>query len=88
MSVACCTVNQLRNIYWRKLMNAGIPSGAAKVIAGAISSHDLDRLAPSKQQQQLISYYCPAIAQANLWRLELLLTHPLQHHRGSPIFSK
>ncbi|MEM9150254.1 MAG: hypothetical protein AAGB19_07345, partial [Cyanobacteria bacterium P01_F01_bin.3] len=72
MSVTGCTAHQLRNIYWRKLMQAGISPQTAKVIAGAIATYDLNRAGPSKREQQLISCYCTAIAQAKLWRLELL----------------
>ncbi|MEM9908793.1 MAG: hypothetical protein AAF921_27670 [Cyanobacteria bacterium P01_D01_bin.44] len=85
MSVTCCTVNQLRNIYWRKLMQAGISPRTAKAIAGAIATYDLEHIRPSKREQQLISYYCTAIAQAKLWRLELLLADAPQRHRSSPV---
>jgi hypothetical protein len=64
---------QLRNIYWRKLIQVGIPSAEAKQIADAIANYDTQRQIPTYQQKQLIGHYCTSIAQARLWRLELLM---------------
>jgi hypothetical protein len=64
---------QLRNIYWRKLLQVGIPSSEAKLIAEAIANFDTRQQIPTGQQKQLIGHYCTFIAQARLWRLELLI---------------
>ena len=73
-------LKRLRNIYWRKLVDAGMPDRAAKSIAGAIARYDLAHTIPSPRHQQLISRYCTAIVRAKLWRLDLLIGNPPALH--------
>lgn len=66
-------VRQTRPVYWRKLVEAGVPIHAADVIAKAIAQYDAVRQAPSSDQQTLINEYCRFICRANLWRSQLLV---------------
>ncbi len=64
---------QLRDLYWRRLTEADIPTGDAKQIANAISLYDLYKTPPTDDQKTLMGTYCVAMSEANLWRLELML---------------
>lgn len=66
-------VRQTRPVYWRKLVEAGVPIHAADAIAKAIAQYDAVRQAPSSDQQTLINEYCRFICRANLWRSQLLV---------------
>lgn len=66
-------VRRIRPIYWRKLVEAGVPVHAADIIATAIAQYDAVRKVPSSHQQHLISEYCRFICRADLWRSQLLI---------------
>ena len=66
-------VRRTRPVYWRKLVEAGVPVHAADAIAKAIAQYDAVRKAPSSDQQDLINEYCRFICRANLWRSQLLM---------------
>lgn len=69
------SVIKLRNIYWRKLIQEGIPSDHAKHVANGIANFDANQSLPTSAERQLIGHYCTFIARAQLWRLELLMGH-------------
>ena len=71
------SIREVVPIYWRRLIEVGIPINAAKTIAWAIARYDAAHKIPSHTQQLLISRYCPFICRARLWRQDLLL---LPHH--------
>ena len=60
-------------IYWRRLIEVGIPIDAAQMIAWAIARYDKAKKLPPHQQQRLIRQYCHFICRAELWRSGLLL---------------
>ena len=68
-------VRKMRPVYWRKLVEAGVPPHAADVISKAIARYDAIRQVPSSQQQYLINEYCRFICRADLWRSQLLLAN-------------
>ncbi|MEO1591298.1 MAG: hypothetical protein AAFU71_08405 [Cyanobacteria bacterium J06632_22] len=72
---------QLRDIYWRKLVEAGIPTHEAKQIANAIALYDLHQTPPTDDQKLLMGTYCVAMSEANLWRLELMLRRSSRRSR-------
>lgn len=66
-------VTPLRNLYWRQLIQVGIPAEDARAIAEAIAGYDAQQAIPNRYQKQLIGHYCTLVARARLWRLDLLL---------------
>lgn len=62
-------------IYWRKLVEVGVPVDVANVIAKAIAQYDAVRQMPTSEQQHLINSYCRFICRADLWRSQLLISH-------------
>ncbi|MEO0539476.1 MAG: hypothetical protein AAFZ80_01280 [Cyanobacteria bacterium P01_A01_bin.105] len=72
---------QLRNLYWRKLGEAGIPAPEAKQIANAIALYDLHQTPPTDAQKTLMGTYCVAMSEANLWRLELMMRRSSRRRR-------
>ena len=66
-------VRKTRPVYWRQLVEAGVPIHAADAIAKAIAQYDAVRQSPSAYQQDLINEYCRFICRANLWRSQLLM---------------
>lgn len=62
-------------IYWRKLVEVGVPVDVANVIAKAIAQYDAVRQMPTSNQQHLINEYCRYICRADLWRSQLLISH-------------
>jgi hypothetical protein len=62
-------------IYWRRLIEIGVPIDAAQTIAWAIVRYDAAQIAPTLQQQQLLRQYCRFICRAGLWRSQLLSGH-------------
>ncbi|NEP54721.1 MAG: hypothetical protein F6K65_40410 [Moorea sp. SIO3C2] len=67
-------VRRTRPIYWRKLVEVGVPIHAADVISKAIAQYDAVRQVPSSSQQHLINEYCRFICRADLWRSQLLIS--------------
>ncbi|MEM9214669.1 MAG: hypothetical protein AAGD25_10015 [Cyanobacteria bacterium P01_F01_bin.150] len=65
-------VRRTRPVYWRQLVEVGVPIDVADVIAKAIAQYDAVRQTPNSYQQHLISEYCRYICRANLWRSQLL----------------
>lgn len=59
-------------VYWRKLIEVGVPIEAAKVIAWTIASYDRAQKTPPRHRQIIISHYCRFICRAELWRAGLL----------------
>jgi hypothetical protein len=68
------TISEIKPVYWRRLIEVGVPVEAANVIAWAIAQYDVARKSPTAQQQALITYYCRFVCRAELWRRQLLLT--------------
>jgi hypothetical protein len=71
-------IREIVPIYWRRLIEVGVPINAAKVIAWAIARYDVVHKVPEPGQQVLISQYCRFICRAQLWRSDLLLA-PVRH---------
>jgi hypothetical protein len=65
---------EIMPIYWRRLIEMGVPINEAKVIAWAIVRYDVGKILPDLQQQQILKQYCRFICRAALWRAELLAT--------------
>lgn len=61
-------------IYWRRLIEVGVPIDDAKEIAWAIVRYDAAKVSPSATQQQLLRCHSRFICRARLWRSELLPT--------------
>ena len=61
-------------VYWRRLVEVGVPVHAADVIAKAIAQYDATRQVPNADQQDLIHHYCRFICRAELWRSQLLMS--------------
>jgi hypothetical protein len=61
-------------LYWRCLMQQGVPYQDARHIAIAIAKYDVNKKCPNPQQTALIMQYSPLICRAKLWRSKLLLT--------------
>lgn len=59
-------------VYWRRLVEVGVPTHIADVIAKAIAQYDASRKRPNAVQQHLIREYCRFICRAELWRSQLL----------------
>lgn len=68
-------VRQTQPVYWRKLVEVGVPLHAADIISKAIAQYDAVRQVPSSQQKHLINEYCRFICRADLWRSQLLMSH-------------
>ncbi|MGJ3252074.1 MAG: hypothetical protein ACFE0J_13220 [Elainellaceae cyanobacterium] len=66
-------IQETKSIYWRRLIEVGVPVEAANMIAWAIAYYDVAKELPTAQQRALISYYCRFICRAELWRRQLLL---------------
>lgn len=66
-------IREIVPIYWRKLIEVGVPINVAKSIAWAIVRYDVVHKVPTPMQQALISQYCRFICRAQLWRSDLLL---------------
>lgn len=65
---------EIMPIYWRRLIEVGVPINEAKVIAWAIVRYDVGKVLPNLQQQQILKQYCRFVCRAALWRSELLPT--------------
>lgn len=59
-------------IYWRKLIEVGVPIDTAKQIAWTIVRYEVASIAPTVPQQMLLEQYCRFICRAGLWRSHLL----------------
>lgn len=66
------TVREVTPVYWRKLIEVGVPIDTAEVIAWAIARYDLGKRLPNAYQQKLIQQYCRFVCRAELWRVSLL----------------
>ncbi|NJN86667.1 MAG: hypothetical protein HC881_10570 [Leptolyngbyaceae cyanobacterium SL_7_1] len=66
------TVREVTPVYWRKLIEVGVPIDAARIIAWAIARYDLGKRLPTAYQQGLIQRYCRFVCRAELWRVNLL----------------
>ncbi len=66
-------IRKMRPVYWRRLVEVGVPIHIADVIADAIAQYDARRRYPTRVQQSLIKEYCRFICRAELWRSQLLL---------------
>ncbi|MEB3230098.1 MAG: hypothetical protein VKJ64_03745, partial [Leptolyngbyaceae bacterium] len=69
-------VRKIRPVYWRRLVEVGVPVEVADVLAKAIAQYDASRQLPNAVQQHLISEYCRFVCRAELWRSQLL-KHPV-----------
>jgi hypothetical protein len=72
------SVREVTPIYWRTLIEVGVPIEAARLIAWAIARHDLGRREPDSMQKRLISQYSRFICRAGLWRSNLLAEHTME----------
>lgn len=71
----CKQVLQIKRVgsnYLQQLINIGIPSESARMIAVAIAKYDVAQCHPEGTQRQLISHYSALVCRANLWRPGLL----------------
>jgi hypothetical protein len=69
-------VRELMPIYWRKLIELGVPINEAKTVAWIIARYDVAKRLPNSRQRQIIHYYCRFVCRAELWRVQLLLDSP------------
>lgn len=67
------SVREVTPVYWRQLIEVGVPIDVAQIIAWAIARYDIGRRLPEPQQLALIQHYCRYLCRANLWRSRLLL---------------
>lgn len=66
-------IRKIRPVYWRRLVEVGVPVQVADVIAKAIAQYDASRQQPNPVQQHLIREYCRFVCRAELWRSQLLV---------------
>ncbi|NER00043.1 MAG: hypothetical protein F6K30_25645 [Cyanothece sp. SIO2G6] len=66
-------IREMRPVYWRRLVEVGVPVQVADVLAKAIAQYDASRRLPNTVQQHLISEYCRFVCRAELWRSQLLI---------------
>jgi hypothetical protein len=59
-------------IYWRKLIEVGVPIDIANLLAWTIVRYEVAQIVPTPQQQQLLRQYCRFICRAELWQSNLL----------------
>jgi hypothetical protein len=64
---------KLAVIYWKRLIQFGIPMDDAVHIAIAIARYDVASKRPRSRQRVLIDRYCPLVCRAELWRPGLLI---------------
>jgi hypothetical protein len=78
-------IREIAPIYWRKLIEVGVPIDVAHILAFAIARYDIAKRFPDKAQRLLIEEYSRFICRAELWRAKLLLptahsvTHSVTH---------
>lgn len=60
-------------VYWRKLIEMGVPINEAKTVAWIIARYDIAKRLPTPKQRQILSHYCRFVCRAELWRVQLLL---------------
>ncbi|TVQ19753.1 MAG: hypothetical protein EA367_10540 [Leptolyngbya sp. DLM2.Bin15] len=60
-------------VYWRRLIEVGVPLQNAKDIAEIIAAYDVLRQAPLPSQISLLKQHCRYICRAELWRPKLLI---------------
>lgn len=70
------SARELMPIYWRKLIELGVPINEAKAIAWIVARYDVACKVPGPHQQLLVRQYCRFLCRAGLWRASLLLTLP------------
>ena len=66
------SARQKMPVYWRKLIEAGVPIDEAKLLAWAIVRFEVAQISPTPDQQQLLRQYCRFVCRAGLWRSNLL----------------
>lgn len=66
-------IREIAPVYWRKLIEVGVPIDVAHILAFAIARYDLAKRVPDGAQQMLISQYSRFICRAELWRSQMLL---------------
>jgi len=66
-------LREIAPIYWRQLIEVGVPIDAANAIAWVIVRYEVAHRRPSPEQARLLEYYCSLICRAGLWRSHLLL---------------
>jgi hypothetical protein len=72
------SAREVMPIYWRRLIELGIPINEAKIIAWAIVRYDAAGVLPNLPQQQLLRHYSRFICRAGLWRSAMLPTTPVR----------
>jgi hypothetical protein len=68
------SIREITPIYWRRLIEVGVPINAAQAIAWTIAKYDAGKL-PEANEQALLRQYCRFICRAELWRANLLLSN-------------
>lgn len=66
-------IREVAPVYWRRLIEVGVPIDIARVIAWAIARYDAATKLPEPAEKALISRYCRYICRADLWSAGLLL---------------
>ncbi|MBD2092205.1 hypothetical protein H6F67_20350 [Microcoleus sp. FACHB-1515] len=66
------SARQKMPVYWRQLIEVGVPIDTAKLLAWAIVRYEVAKIIPTPQQQQLLRHYSRFICRAGLWRSNLL----------------
>jgi hypothetical protein len=67
------SVREITPVYWRRLIETGMPLQTANVVAWAIARYDVGRKLPEPMECKLIKRYSRFICRAGLWRSQLLL---------------
>ncbi|MBD2463858.1 hypothetical protein H6G89_22920 [Oscillatoria sp. FACHB-1407] len=70
-------IREIVPIYWRRLIEVGVPIDVAHILAFAIARYDIAKRLPDAAQRVLISQYSRFLCRAELWRAKLLL--PVAH---------
>jgi hypothetical protein len=60
-------------LFWRCLMQQGVPYHDARHIAIAIAKYDVNHKYPNPRQKALIMQYSALVCRAKLWRSRLLI---------------
>jgi len=66
-------IREVAPVYWRRLIEVGVPIDSARIIAWAIARYDAATKLPEPAEKALIRRYCRYICRADLWSAGLLL---------------
>lgn len=64
---------ELLPVYWRRLIEVGMPIDIARRVAEAVAWLDAAQRPLTPQQKMLIGQYCVMVCRAELWRAGMLL---------------